>query len=129
MRAAGRLLSDSLWLPSVYAWSIFNGPLTRELGVVASCSADWALADVVPVFSVNAACLGACTFATGKWLEVVGPRAAGVVAASCFSSGLVIGGIGVATHQLPLVYFGYGFLGGCGAGLSYVSPVSNMSNW
>eukprot|EP01046_Picozoa_sp_COSAG06_P096266 COSAG06_NODE_42365_length_382_cov_0.915194_2_plen_74_part_01 len=74
MRAAGRLLSDSALAGrpvSVYAWSIFNGPLTRELGVVASCSADWALADVVPVFSVNAACLGACTFATGKWLEVV----------------------------------------------------------
>jgi MFS family permease len=114
---------------SVYAWSIFNGPLTRELGVVASCSADWALTDVVPVFSVNAACLGACTFATGKWLEAVGPRAAGAVAASCFSSGLVIGGIGVMYHQLPLVYLGYGFLGGCGAGLSYVSPVSNMSRW
>ena len=61
---------------SVYAWSIFNAPLTQELGVVASSSMDWTLAHVVPVFSVNAACLGACTFATGKWLETVGPRAA-----------------------------------------------------
>jgi hypothetical protein len=128
-RAALPALATNICGGSVYAWSIFNNPLTRELGVVASCSADWALTDVVPVFSVNAACLGACTFATGKWLEVVGPRAAGAVAATCFSSGLVIGGIGVMYHTLPLVYLGYGFLGGCGAGLSYVSPVSNMSRW
>jgi hypothetical protein len=128
-RSALPALATNICGGSVYAWSIFNNPLTRELGVVASCSADWTLTDVVPVFSVNAACLGACTFATGKWLEVVGPRAAGAVAATCFSSGLVIGGIGVMYHTLPLVYLGYGFLGGCGAGLSYVSPVSNMSRW
>lgn len=159
-RAALPALATNICGGSVYAWSIYNGPLTRELGVVASCSVDWSLAQVVPVFSVNAACLGACTFATGKWLELVGPRAAGAVAAACFSSGLVIGGLGVYTHNLPLVYLGYGFLGaehhdlcpcisslnsgdcflrrffgfcffagGCGAGLSYVSPVSNMSKW
>ena len=41
----------------------------------------------------------------------------------------LIGGLGVSVHSLPLVYAGYGVLGGCGAGLSYVSPVSNMSKW
>jgi hypothetical protein len=78
-RAALPALATNICGGSVYAWSIFNGPLTRELGVVASSSIDWSLAQVVPVFSVNAACLGACTFATGKWLELVGPRAAGAV--------------------------------------------------
>ena len=41
----------------------------------------------------------------------------------------MLGGIGVHYHALPLVYVGYGLLGGTGAGLSYVSPVSNMLRW
>jgi hypothetical protein len=31
---------------SLYAWSIFNGPLCREVGVITSSSADWGLAEV-----------------------------------------------------------------------------------
>jgi hypothetical protein len=33
---------------SVYAWSMFNMPLTQEFGVVASAADDWAFGDVVP---------------------------------------------------------------------------------
>ena len=32
---------------SVYAWSLFNAPLTRELGVVTSSADDWSLFHVV----------------------------------------------------------------------------------
>jgi hypothetical protein len=32
-------------------------------------------------------------------------------------------------HQLPLVYLGYGVIGGCGLGLGYVSPVSTLIRW
>jgi len=117
-RSALPALATNICGGSVYAWSIFNGPLTRELGVVASSSVDWSLAQVVPVFSVNAACLGACTFATGKWLELVGPRAAGAVAATCFSSGLVIGGLGVCKElpgnlRLLVICYWSLFLRGC----------------
>lgn len=31
---------------SLYAWSIFNGPLCREVGVITSSSTDWGLAEV-----------------------------------------------------------------------------------
>jgi MFS family permease len=33
------------------------------------------------------------------------------------------------THQLWLLYLGYGVLGGCGLGLGYVSPVSTLIRW
>ncbi len=36
-----------LCIGSVYAWSIFNPALTRELGVVASAAGDWSLGSVV----------------------------------------------------------------------------------
>lgn len=39
-----------LSIGSVYAWSIFNEPLTRELGVVASAASDWGLDRCDPLF-------------------------------------------------------------------------------
>ena len=44
----------------------------------------------------------------GAWLERVGPRRAMFYAAVCFGLGFVIAATGVSTHQLWLVYFGYG---------------------
>ena len=41
----------------------------------------------------------------------------------------MIGSLGVAMHQLWLIYLGYGALGGCGLGLGYVSPVSTLIRW
>lgn len=40
-----------------------------------------------------------------------------------------MGGLGVLWHSLPLLYLGYGVLGGCGLGLGYVSPVSTLLRW
>ena len=51
-------ISIHLCIGSVYAWSIFNQPLTRLLGVVASAPGDWSLDRVVWVFSVAIVFLG-----------------------------------------------------------------------
>ena len=114
---------------SVYAWSLFNGPLTRQLGVVASSADDWSLASVVWIFSVAIVSLGLTAAFGGKWLEKVGPRYVGVVAGFCWAGGFLIGSVGIATHQLWLIYLGYGVLGGMGLGLGYVSPVSTLIRW
>jgi MFS family permease len=37
--------------------------------------------------------------------------------------------MGILTHQLWLLYLGYGVIGGCGLGLGYVSPVSTLIRW
>ncbi|MFV0302783.1 MAG: OFA family MFS transporter [Paracoccus sp. (in: a-proteobacteria)] len=118
-----------LCIGSVYAWSVFNPPLTRELGVVASSAEDWSLGSVVWIFSVAIVFLGLSAAFAGKWLEEVGPRMVGVLAAILWGGGFVIGSFGIAGHQLWLVYLGYGVLGGCGLGLGYVSPVSTLIRW
>lgn len=114
---------------SVYAWSLFNAPLTRQLGVVTSSANDWSLASVVWIFSVAIVVLGLTAAFGGKWLEKVGPRYVGVVAGFCWAGGFLIGSVGIATHQLWLIYLGYGVLGGMGLGLGYVSPVSTLTRW
>ena len=118
-----------LCIGSVYAWSVFNTPLTREFGVVTAAASDWSLSSVVWIFSVAIVCLGLAAAFAGKWLEDVGPRMVGTVAALCWGGGFVIGSIGIHTHQLWLLYLGYGVLGGCGLGLGYVSPVSTLIRW
>ena len=118
-----------LCIGSIYAWSLFNPALTKTLGVVVPAAGDWSLTEVVWIFSVAIACLGLAAAFAGRWLEEVGPRLVGVVAAACWGGGFLIAGIGILTHQLGLLYVGYGVIGGCGLGLGYVSPVSTLIRW
>ncbi len=122
-------ISIHLCIGSVYAWSMFNPALTKSLGVVTSSASDWSLSDVVWIFSVAIVFLGLAAAFAGKWLEEVGPRLVGFVAACLWGGGFLIGSIGIFTHQLWLVYLGYGVFGGCGLGLGYVSPVSTLIRW
>ena len=118
-----------LSIGSVYSWSIFNGALTRQLGVVAEAAGDWSLGEVVPIFSSCAITLALCTALLGPWAERAGPRKVAATAAVAWGSGLVLTGVGCATHTLPLLYVGYGVLGGLGWGLGYISPVSSLMKW
>lgn len=118
-----------LCIGSVYAWSIYNPALIRVFGVVTPAADDWTLSGVLWIFSVAIIFLGLSAAFAGKWLEDVGPRTVGVVAALCWGGGYLVGGLGILTHQLWLVYLGYGVIGGCGLGLGYVSPVSTLIRW
>jgi MFS family permease len=118
-----------LCIGSAYAWSIFNPALVKLRGVVTSAADDWTLAQVVWIFTVAIVLLGLSAAVAGKWLERVGPRTVGLVAALCWSGGFVLSSLGIRTHQLWLLYLGYGVIGGCGLGLGYVSPVSTLIRW
>lgn len=118
-----------LCIGSVYAWSIYNPALIRTEGVVTSAAGDWSLSGVVWIFTVAIVFLGLSAAFAGKWLEEVGPRKVGVVAACFWGGGYLLGGFGILVHELWLVYLGYGVIGGCGLGLGYVSPVSTLIRW
>ncbi|HEY5701964.1 MAG TPA: MFS transporter, partial [Gammaproteobacteria bacterium] len=95
-----------LCIGSVYAWSIFNPALIKFYGVTTSASLDWNLKDVVWIFTVAIVFLGLSAAVAGHWLERVGPRMVGFVAACCWGGGYLIGGAGIVLHQLWLVYLG-----------------------
>ncbi len=122
-------LGIHLSIGSVYAWSLFNPALIKRLGVVTSSADDWTLSQVVWIFTVAIVFLGLAAAIGGKWLEKVGPRMVGVVAACCWGGGFFVGGLGIITGQLWLLYLGYGVIGGCGLGLGYVSPVGTLIRW
>jgi MFS family permease len=81
------------------------------------------------MFTLFFVLLGVSAAIWGGWLERVGPRKAGVVAALCWAGGLMVGAVGVYTHQLWLMWLGAGVLGGVGLGLGYISPVSTLIKW
>lgn len=122
-------VSIHLCIGSVYAWSVFNPPLTRLRGVVAPAAGDWSLRQVVWIFTVAIVFLGLSAAVAGRWLERVGPRLVGTVAALCWGGGFLFAGAGILSRQLWMLYVGYGVLGGIGLGLGYVSPVSTLLRW
>ena len=114
---------------SVYAWSMWNAPITKQLGVVAQAAGDWSMGDALSVFSCTAVALGTTTFILGPWQERSGPRMVAFTVAQLYASAFALSGLGCQLHSLPLLYAGYGVLGGIGWGLGYLSPVSTLMRW
>ena len=122
-------LAVHLCIGQAYAFSVFNDPLTRVVGISTSTAEDWKLTTLGWIFSLAIVFLGLSAAVGGKWLEKVGPRLTMFVAACCFGGGFWIAALGVYLHQIWLVYLGYGVIGGIGLGLGYVSPVSTLIKW
>ena len=81
------------------------------------------------MFTLFFVVLGVSAAIWGGWLERVGPRKAGFVAALCWAGGLLIGAFGIYVHQLWIMWLGAGVIGGIGLGLGYISPVSTLIKW
>jgi MFS family permease len=122
-------LAIHLSIGQAYAFSVFKLPLTKVLGISRSAPGDWSQPELAWIFTIAIVFLGLSAAAFGRWLEHAGPRKSGVVAAVCWSLGFFISSIGVRTHQIWLLYLGYGVLGGCGLGLGYITPVSTLIKW
>src|ERR1700727_1492365 len=122
-------LAVHLAIGQAYAFSVFNLPLTKLIGIDHSAPGDWNLKEVGWTFSIAIAILGLSAALFGRWVERVGPRQSMFVSALCFGGGFIVAALGVHYHVLLLVYFGYGVLGGCGLGIGYISPVSTLIKW
>jgi MFS family permease len=122
-------LAVHLCIGQAYAFSTFNLPLTKLLGITQSVPGDWNLKDVGWIFSIAILFLGSSAAIFGRWVERVGPRLSMFVSALCFGGGFLVAAGGIYLHQLWIVFLGYGVLGGCGLGIGYISPVSTLIKW
>jgi MFS family permease len=132
-----------LCIGMAYGFSVFWLPLSRAIGLTATkacpemslgqelftTTCDWRVASLGWMFTLFFVLLGVSAAIWGGWLERVGPRKAGVVAALCWGGGLLIGAFGVYVHQLWIMWLGAGVIGGVGLGLGYISPVSTLIKW
>lgn len=114
-------LSVHLSIGQAYAWSVFKPPLESALGLSGTQSA-------LP-FQLGIVMLGLSAAFGGTLVERNGPRWAMTVALVCFSSGFLLSALGAAVEQYWLIVLGYGFVGGIGLGIGYISPVSTLIKW
>ncbi|MGC9668726.1 OFA family MFS transporter [Planosporangium sp. 12N6] len=114
-------LSVHLCIGQAYATSVYKNSLLAHFH--ASQTA------IGIIFSIAIVMLGLSAAFGGTWVEANGPRKAMFVSACFWAAGFGVGAIGIATRQLWLLYFGYGFLGGIGLGIGYISPVSTLMKW
>src|SRR5271156_3436199 len=122
-------LAIHLCIGQVYGFSVFKLPMTKLLGITKSAPDDWTQSQLAAIFSIAIFVLGFSAAIFGKWVEKHGPRQSMFAAACCFGGGFIVAALGVAWHNLWLVYLGYGVLGGIGLGIGYISPVSTLVKW
>ncbi len=118
-----------LCIGQAYAFSVFNLPLSKLIGIGQSAPDDWKLTDLGWIFSIAIVFLGLSAAVFGRWVEEGGPRRAMFTSALCWAGGFLISAVGVYAHTLWLIYIGYGVLGGIGLGIGYISPVSTLIKW
>jgi MFS family permease len=118
-----------LCIGQAYAFSVFNLPMTKLIGITKSAPSDWTIPELGWIFSIAIFVLGFSAAIFGRWVEEGGPRKAMFTAGLCWAAGFFISAIGVYVHNLWVIYLGYGLVGGIGLGLGYISPVSTLIKW
>ena len=106
---------------SVYAYSVITNPV-KEIFDVDGSTIKWAFKIAILLLGFSAAFLG-------RWVEKVGPRISGTSSGILYGTGIICSGIAVQFGSLPLFYLGYGFIGGIGLGIGYITPVSTLVKW
>ncbi|MGQ0630236.1 MAG: OFA family MFS transporter [Sporichthyaceae bacterium] len=118
-------LSVHLAIGQAYAWSVFKKPLEATM---LTESENPGTLSALP-FQLGIVMLGLSAALFGTRVESRGPRWAMAVSSACFVSGLAIAAFAVSIDQYWLVVVGYGFVGGIGLGIGYISPVSTLIKW
>ena len=132
-----------LCIGQAYAFSVFNLPMTKLIGITArrrrrlgSAQADRVLRR--PTIGAHRSRLdfqhrdllprrlggGAGPLGRGR-RSAPGDVHRGAV----LGGGFLISALGVYIHNIWLIYFGYGVVGGIGLGIGYISPVSTLIKW
>ena len=82
-----------LCIGQAYAFSVFNLPMTKLIGISKSAPADWKLTELGWIFSLAIFFLGVSSAVFGRWVEEGGPRRAMFTAALCWAGGFFVSAI------------------------------------
>lgn len=103
---------------AVYAWSVFRNPIQKLMG--------WNTAEVSMAYSIHLVFIPILFIASGYLMPRITPKL------TCMLGGTMIFlGFFMASKatSLAMLYFGYGFLGGGGIGMSYAVPIAILVRW
>jgi MFS transporter, OFA family, oxalate/formate antiporter len=106
-------------LGSVYAWSVFRLPLTKQF--------HWTISQVTLTFTISIFVLGVAAFFGGLWLNRSGPRVVALTGAFLYGAGTLLASF--SGDRLWWLYLSYGVIGGTGLGFAYIVPISVLVKW
>jgi len=109
-----------LALGSIYAWSVFNGPLATELGEQKKS------VEVLGIFATSLAAFGFLVQLGGKLQDKHGPMKITILGGVIYAIGYMVSS--QSTGSLPMMYVAYAILG-AGVGLGYSCPLACCVKW
>jgi len=110
-----------LCLGTVYAWSVFKKPLMAAHG--------WTETGTQITFMICIGMIGVCAAFGGAFVDKKGPRIVATIGGILFGIGTILAGLADYTGNIFLLYLGFGFIGGGGNGLAYVTPIATLIRW
>jgi OFA family oxalate/formate antiporter-like MFS transporter len=108
-----------LCLGVLYSWSVFRGPLMKELG--------WTVREAGYPFMASLFFFTLGMIFAGRWQDKVGPRKVAIFGGLLLGAGALLAGVLYKT--VPGLVFAYGLLGGLGVGFAYVTPIATCIKW
>lgn len=110
-----------LFLGTVYAWSFFQKPITETF--------NWSQTETAWAFSISNLMMGIVSAWCGAKLHQYKLKNLATLGAVLYALGYIISYFALKLDILPLLYLGFGFVGGIGLGMAYVTPVVAVSSW
>jgi OFA family oxalate/formate antiporter-like MFS transporter len=111
-----------LTIGTIYSWAIFTQPLLVAYRWNLTTT-TWAYA----IANFSLAAVGAVI--GGFWQDKVGPRPVAMVGVTLWGLGNVLAGLATSAFGAPWLYVSYGIIGGMGAGMAYITPLSMVTKW
>lgn len=102
----------------LYSWSIYVNPLVNLHG--------WAKGSVTLTMSITTLLIPIFMIFAGRLLPKKGPTKVAFAGAIILTCGLVISSF---ASTLPMLYLGFGVLGGMGVGFMYGVPIATCLKW
>lgn len=110
-----------LCLGTVYAWSVFIGPL-HEMH-------KWDKPSIQIAFSICIGTIGLAAAFGGILVDKKGPRFVATIGGILFGLGTLLAGYADQIGSIWLLYLGFGLIGGLGNGFGYVTPIATLIRW
>jgi MFS family permease len=107
---------------TLYAWGIFTQPLLAIF--------HWDVRECTWAYGIANFCLAAVGAVIGGiWQDRSGPRRVAMTGMALWGLGNILAGLGTVTWGSAWLYLTYGVVGGVGAGMAYIAPVSMVTKW
>jgi OFA family oxalate/formate antiporter-like MFS transporter len=108
-----------LCLGVLYSYSVFRGPLMKEL--------SWTVKEAGYPFMASLFFFAVGMIFAGRWQDKAGPKKVAIFGGLLLAVGA--GLAGVLYRTVGGLVFSYGILGGLGVGFAYVTPIATCIKW